>query len=54
MIYMYTYKDKEKYYEIIEENKKLITEHENNIEKLKEENVKLNDKIKSLENHINN
>lgn len=45
-------KDKTKYYEIIEENKKLIVEHENNIRKLEMENIELQNKIKSLEKHI--
>ncbi|ATZ81106.1 hypothetical protein BMW23_1062 [Bodo saltans virus] len=41
--------DKQIYYTIIEENKKLIKEHEMSIEKLLNENILLNDKISSLE-----
>ena len=47
-------KDKENYCLIIEENKKLIKDHEINIEKLIKENERLNDKILSMEEHIDN
>lgn len=43
----------EKYKEIIEENKKLIKDHEINIEILKGENKELTEKVSSLESHIN-
>lgn len=46
-------KDKELYSGIIEDNKKLIKEHEINIEKLLKENELLNTKIISLEELIN-
>lgn len=45
-------KDKECYRMIIEENKKLINEHEINIEKLLKENEELKQKISVLEEHV--
>lgn len=45
-------KDKELYCGIIEENKKIIKNHEICIEQLKNDNIALNDKITNMENRI--
>jgi len=45
-------KDKENYYDIINQNKTLIKQHEENIQRLIDENALLKSKIASLEIHI--